>query len=205
VTGHRRQEILNDFLTSKIQASEKAASGNNIPSNSQNVEEHRPEAVVVEVSGLFERRPVSNLLQSESFRRDLERIVRGSVSEFRRVSAREPTAVVQAQAASGTSSRTSFPAPRDVRNVSTAQLQRISRSRASSLSSGASSQPTGAVASQPTTETPPSRPETQRLIPPPPPAAVPPIEGTLPVGPGTPWLGRVPVWHVQTNREELTR
>ncbi|XP_064631292.1 uncharacterized protein LOC135489726 [Lineus longissimus] len=208
VTGHQRQEVLNDFLAKRVQASEKAASGNNVPSNSQNVEEHRPDAIVVEVSGLFERRPVSSMLQSQSFRRDLERIVRGSVSEFRRVSAQTPPAAPQVQAqaqaaASGPSSpRTSSPAPRDVaRDTPTALAQRNTRSRASSQSSGAPSQSSAAVASHTrAAPTPPSRP-----VAPPTPAIVPPTNNVQNVGPGVPWLSRVPAWHVPTNRDELSR
>lgn len=42
-------------------------------------EPERPEAIVVEVRGLFETRPVTNMLQSVQFRSQLERIVRASV------------------------------------------------------------------------------------------------------------------------------
>lgn len=42
-------------------------------------ERERPEAIVVEVRGLFETRPVTNMLQSPRFRTQLEQIVRASV------------------------------------------------------------------------------------------------------------------------------
>jgi len=42
--------------------------------------EHRPDAVIVEVQGLVERRPVSNILQSARFRRQLENAIRSSIS-----------------------------------------------------------------------------------------------------------------------------
>merc|ERR1719229_768988 len=43
----------------------------------------RPEAIVVEVRGLFETRPVTNMLQSPNFRSQLESIVRASVMAAR--------------------------------------------------------------------------------------------------------------------------
>ena len=39
----------------------------------------RPDSIRVEVSGLLQSRPVSSVIQSESFRRNLEGIIRGSV------------------------------------------------------------------------------------------------------------------------------
>lgn len=52
-------------------------------SNSLNCTEtstHRPEAIIVEVQGLVERRPVSSLLQSLNFRRTLENALVGSIN-----------------------------------------------------------------------------------------------------------------------------
>lgn len=43
-------------------------------------QENRPEAVIVEVQGLVQSRPVSSLLQSARFRRSLENAIRGGLS-----------------------------------------------------------------------------------------------------------------------------
>ncbi|ESO97035.1 hypothetical protein LOTGIDRAFT_231775 [Lottia gigantea] len=77
VTGQGRKEQVDQFFAKRIQAS---ASAENVPSNVDNVEEHRPEAVVVEVQGLYEQHRVSQMLQSQQFRRQLENIIRGNIT-----------------------------------------------------------------------------------------------------------------------------
>ena len=48
-------------------------------SSSRDTAEHRPEAIIVEVQGLVERRPVSSILNSPNFRSRLEATVRSSM------------------------------------------------------------------------------------------------------------------------------
>ena len=50
------------------------------PTTSENREEPpRPDSVRVEVRGLLERRPVSSVIQSDQFRRNLEDVIRGTL------------------------------------------------------------------------------------------------------------------------------
>ena len=49
------------------------------PISERRQQEVRPDSIRSEVSGLSERRPVSSRLQSNSFRRDLEDIIRGNL------------------------------------------------------------------------------------------------------------------------------
>ena len=64
----------------KFQAAANAESSHNAPSNVDDVEEHRPESVVVEVTGLLQQQRVSSILGSARFRRQLENVIRGSLS-----------------------------------------------------------------------------------------------------------------------------
>ncbi|BFZ01394.1 hypothetical protein BsWGS_04434 [Bradybaena similaris] len=96
VTGQSHRECLQQFMEKHrmglkdiSQTSEASSSGkeNNIPANVDSVEKHRPEAVVVEVQAVVALRPVSSVLQSASFRRHLENIVRGSLTTRQPVNA----------------------------------------------------------------------------------------------------------------------
>lgn len=81
VTGHGHRQTLEDFMNKLAKSQEKPQENKqNVPSNRDDVEEHRPDAVVVEVQGLFQERRVSSLLQSAEFRRQLEGIICNSVS-----------------------------------------------------------------------------------------------------------------------------
>ena len=78
----------------------------------------RPEAVRVEISALFERRPVTSLIQSEAFRRQLERAVRGGITRENFVSQRgnsgtgqRPTPAPRTIAAADSRTTTDAPAP----------------------------------------------------------------------------------------------
>ena len=61
-----------------------ASGKENVPLNSMNVEEHRPEAVVIEIQGLSQQQRVSSVLQTAAFRRHLEGIIRGSLGTVAR-------------------------------------------------------------------------------------------------------------------------
>lgn len=65
VTGQGNREVVQDFLTRTL--------------NPTPEEPNRPEAVIVEVQGLVERRPVSSILESMEFRRRLENALRSSI------------------------------------------------------------------------------------------------------------------------------
>ncbi|XP_050397976.2 uncharacterized protein LOC126815917 [Patella vulgata] len=80
VTGQGHQESVNQFFAKRMQTPAGAEGKENVPSNVDTVEEHRPDAVVVEVQGLYEQRRVSAMLQSVGFRRQLDNIIRGSVA-----------------------------------------------------------------------------------------------------------------------------
>ncbi|KAK7494703.1 hypothetical protein BaRGS_00014101 [Batillaria attramentaria] len=85
VTGQNNRENIASFMAKHLQEPSGADSGKeNVPANVDAVEEHRPEAVVVEVQGVFEQRRVSSMLQTQSFRRHLENIIRGSIASARR-------------------------------------------------------------------------------------------------------------------------
>ncbi|XP_035824188.1 uncharacterized protein LOC101846543 isoform X2 [Aplysia californica] len=85
VTGQGNRENIEQFLTKHFPTSDADTnSKGNLPSTVQNAEEHRPESVVVEVQGIIERRPVSSILQSAAFRRQLENVIRGSIGTSQR-------------------------------------------------------------------------------------------------------------------------
>lgn len=70
VTGQENRKNVEDFFTRNLDP-EAAAT--------RSQEDNRPESVIVEVRGLVERRPVSSVLQSVGFRRNLERALRSSL------------------------------------------------------------------------------------------------------------------------------
>ena len=67
VTGQENRKNVEDFFMRSVHPERVAG------------EDHRPESIVVEVSGLVESRPVSSILQSSRFRRSLENALRGSL------------------------------------------------------------------------------------------------------------------------------
>ena len=70
VTGQGNKEAVEGFFQRQLNSAETG-----VPT-----EEHRPEAVMVEVQGLVERAPVSSILQSQGFRRRLENALRTSIA-----------------------------------------------------------------------------------------------------------------------------
>ncbi|RUS89586.1 hypothetical protein EGW08_002604 [Elysia chlorotica] len=91
VTGQGHRDSLHQFMLKHCDN----PGQNNVTANRDSVEEHRPEAVVVEVQGIIEQRPVSSLLQSPAFRRQLENVIRGglvSASTSRRTTGARATA-----------------------------------------------------------------------------------------------------------------
>lgn len=84
VTGQDNRSHINQFLEKNLAVRENVdaahASGKeNVPLNTANVEEHRPEAVVIEIQGVSQQQRVSSMLQTAAFRRHLENIIRGSL------------------------------------------------------------------------------------------------------------------------------
>lgn len=80
VTGQNNRENIASFMAKHLQEPAGASTHKaNIPANVDAVEEHRPEAVVVEVQGVFEQQRVSSVLGTQNFRRQLENIIRGSI------------------------------------------------------------------------------------------------------------------------------
>lgn len=79
VTGQGHRDNLHQFMLKNSQGQ------HNVTANRDLVEEHRPEAVVVEVQGIIERRPVSSVLQSAAFRRQLENVIRGGLNNARQI------------------------------------------------------------------------------------------------------------------------
>lgn len=81
VTGQNNRENIEKFISKHMQEPAGASHGkDNVPANVDAVDVHRPEAVVVEVQGVFEQRRVSSILQTSNFRRHLENIIRGSIA-----------------------------------------------------------------------------------------------------------------------------
>ncbi|XP_061184299.1 E3 ubiquitin-protein ligase Mdm2-like [Saccostrea echinata] len=85
VTSTGRKNVIDSFFAKHMQAQEaKLESGKeNVPVNVENVDEIRPETVVVEIQGLVEQQRVSNVLGT-AFRRRLENIIRGTISNVSR-------------------------------------------------------------------------------------------------------------------------
>ncbi|PVD30530.1 hypothetical protein C0Q70_09797 [Pomacea canaliculata] len=64
VTGQNNRENIEKFISKHMQEPAGASHGkDNVPANVDAVDVHRPEAVVVEVQGVFEQRRVSSILQ----------------------------------------------------------------------------------------------------------------------------------------------
>lgn len=63
----------------EVRENAEASGKENVPLNSRNVEEHRPDAVVIEISNISQQQRVSSVLQAAGFRRQLENIIRGSI------------------------------------------------------------------------------------------------------------------------------
>jgi len=78
VTGQNNKEKIGKFLTRHFPSDGEKEQP---PSDE---EDHRPETVVMEVQGIIENRPVSSILQSASFRRQLENVIRGSIGSAQR-------------------------------------------------------------------------------------------------------------------------
>ncbi|XP_038046154.1 nuclear transcription factor Y subunit beta-like isoform X2 [Patiria miniata] len=77
VTNTDRRETLEEFFSDALgQSSTPGQPEGGVPARRQ---ASRPESVVSEVQGLSERRPVSSVLGSESFRRNLEDVIRGTL------------------------------------------------------------------------------------------------------------------------------
>lgn len=138
VTGQPNRDNIGHFLAKNLQVRETAqaaqASGKeNVPLNTPNVEEHRPEAVVVEIEGLSQQQRVSSVLQTAAFRRHLENIIRGSISSVSRN--RSPVVSQRPSPGREQTSTTVVPprAPTPVSRVSTPDL---TESRRDSVSSG---------------------------------------------------------------------
>uniref|UniRef100_K1PSJ7 Neuralized-like protein 1A n=1 Tax=Magallana gigas TaxID=29159 RepID=K1PSJ7_MAGGI len=78
-TGHKN--AIDSFFAKHLQVQEaKLESGKeNVPANVEDVDEIRPETVVVEIQGLVEQQRVSSILGT-AFRRRLENVIRGTLS-----------------------------------------------------------------------------------------------------------------------------
>lgn len=85
VSSTEHKSKIDNFFAKHLQVHEaKLESGKeNIPANVENVDEIRPETVVVEIQGLVEQQRVSNVLGT-AFRRRLENIIRGTISNVSR-------------------------------------------------------------------------------------------------------------------------
>lgn len=79
VTGQNNKEKIDKFLTKHFPSND---AKEQLPSEEE--EDHRPETVVMEVQGIIESRPVSSVLQSAAFRRQLENVIRGSIGSAQR-------------------------------------------------------------------------------------------------------------------------
>ncbi|KAI0232094.1 hypothetical protein LSAT2_017595 [Lamellibrachia satsuma] len=75
VTGQGNREAVEDFFSQTAPHAESSAA-------TGTTTHHRPESIIVEVNALVERRPVSSMLQSDLFRRNLETMVRGTLGRL---------------------------------------------------------------------------------------------------------------------------
>ena len=83
VTSEGHRDNIGNFMAKNAALREnvnaaQASGKQNVPLNSADVEEHRPEAVVIEIQGVSQQQRVSSMLQTSGFRRQLENIIRGS-------------------------------------------------------------------------------------------------------------------------------
>ncbi|KAH9524784.1 hypothetical protein Btru_027814 [Bulinus truncatus] len=92
VTGqNHRENIQHFFEKNMVSAANGGVAGKyNLSTDSDRPEVNRPEAIVIEVQGIIERRPVSSILQSAAFRRQLEHILSGSLPHLRSAASRRP-------------------------------------------------------------------------------------------------------------------
>lgn len=131
VTGQNNRENIANFMSKHLQEPAGASSGKtNIPANVDAVEEHRPEAILVEVQGVIEQRRVSSMLQTQSFRRHLENIIRGSIAAASRPRLPLPRSDIARP------STLVAPSPRE--EASAGEDVQSDRSRSSSVSAGSS-------------------------------------------------------------------
>lgn len=88
-TGHKN--AIDSFFAKHLQVQEaKLESGKeNVPANVEDVDEIRPETVVVEIQGLVEQQRVSSILGT-AFRRRLENVIRGTLSSVSRAPRASP-------------------------------------------------------------------------------------------------------------------
>ncbi|KAK2173937.1 hypothetical protein NP493_839g00077 [Ridgeia piscesae] len=75
VTGQGHREAVEDFFNQTAPPADGTA-------GHRTTNHHRPESIIVEVNALVERRPVSSMLQSDLFRRNLETMVRGTLGRL---------------------------------------------------------------------------------------------------------------------------
>ncbi|KAJ8316880.1 hypothetical protein KUTeg_004784 [Tegillarca granosa] len=87
VTKTNHKDKIDSFFSKRLEARAASQGKENVPVNVDNVEEHRPDRIVVEIQGLVQQQRVSNVLSTQ-FRRHLENIIRGSISTVTRNSPR---------------------------------------------------------------------------------------------------------------------
>ena len=120
VTGQNNRENINKFMSKHFTPTD----GKQIQ-DEEDAEDHRPESVVVEVQGVIERKPVSSVLQSAAFRRQLENVIRGSIQSSARslrqesVVSRRVTPAATAAVRESSPSAASAPVPRPRRTLAT--------------------------------------------------------------------------------------
>ncbi|KAL5022466.1 hypothetical protein ScPMuIL_001621 [Solemya velum] len=156
VTSQGKRESIDNFFSKRIEAKHLVESSPkaNIPANVDSVEEHRPEAVVIEIQGVSEQGRVSNVLQTAAFRRQLENIIRGSISTVtRRNSTPPPSASSSSQhSLPQTSSPILRPFPPQVNRPSPPPSE-SARSRSDSIDSSRTSLTSASSAEAETTVT----------------------------------------------------
>ena len=174
VTGTESRDNINSFFAKRLDAQAAAEGKENVPVNVDNVEEHRPDTVVVEIQGLVEQQRVSSTL-STNFRCRLENIIRGSLSSVTRnhsqrqspqpsspspQNSQSQSPVVTPQTGNSVERQSPAPAPR-LRN--SADLQNLTQRRSNSFAS------TNSTVSTENDITPingPDFPRVERLVPP---------------------------------------
>lgn len=90
VTGQNHRANIQHFMEKHLVINQNKISDGKqtFPLLDENPINHRPESIVVEVQGIIEQRPVSSILQSASFRRQLENVIRGTIQNSRRETSR---------------------------------------------------------------------------------------------------------------------
>lgn len=111
VTKTDHKDKIDSFFSKRLEAQAAKQGKQNVPVNVDDVEEHRPDRIVVEIQGLVQQQRVSNVLSTQ-FRRRLENIIRGSISSVTRNSPRpSPTPSPSAASSSPSESPSSSPRP----------------------------------------------------------------------------------------------